>query len=145
MEFWVLAGQHSAAFQTARVHGAVPVFVACLHDQAAPEDGYAIALQYYEERALWEPAADLQALLGNPQAAVQLYLKVCMRCAPIVPVGSFSCKLLTFARMVLANHTNHTYHVRVKDGGTNTTVPGDSLSTQGQVMGLCLREFRLYL
>ena len=75
VEFWVLAGQHNAAFQAARVHGAVPAFVACLTGTAVPEEGYALALQYYEERALWERAADLHALLGAPQAAVQLYLK----------------------------------------------------------------------
>lgn len=88
VEFWVVAGQHSAAFQAARVHGAVPVFVACLRGQADPEEGYNFALQYYEERALWEPAADLHVLLGNSQAAVQLYLKVHRNCKRLVPVWS---------------------------------------------------------
>ena len=75
----MLSGQHALAFQTARVHSAVPAFVAALHAQSGGEEtqaGYNLALEYYQERALWGPAAELQAKLGNLEAAVQLFLKV---------------------------------------------------------------------
>jgi hypothetical protein len=79
VEWLVRSGQHALAFQTARVHSAVPAFVAALHAQPggeATQAGYNLAVQYYEERALWGPAAELHAKLGNAEAAVQLFLKV---------------------------------------------------------------------
>jgi hypothetical protein len=73
----VLAGQLEAALQAARLHDAMPAFVDSLPGSGpAAEEGCEWACQFYEERALWEAAADLRDRYGFPKAAVQLYLKV---------------------------------------------------------------------
>lgn len=77
VHYLVLAGQHEAALQAARLHDAMPAFVDSLPGSGpAAEEGCEWACQFYEERALWEAAADLRDRYGFPKAAVRLYLKV---------------------------------------------------------------------
>ncbi len=73
----MLAGQQEAAFQAARLHDAMPVFVDGLPPSgAAAQEGCEWACLFYEERALWEASAELRDRFGDPEAAVKLYMKV---------------------------------------------------------------------
>lgn len=47
---------------------------------------YGAAARYFEERAMWEPAADLHARFGNHASAVKLYMEV--RALPLIEAGS---------------------------------------------------------
>ena len=77
VHYLVLAGQQEAAFEAARLHDAMPAFVDSLPGSGpAAEQGCEWACQFYEERALWEAAADLRDRFGFDGAAVKLYLKV---------------------------------------------------------------------
>jgi hypothetical protein len=77
VEFLMLADQQEAAFQTARLHDAMHIFTQCLPKHgAAMQEGYTMAVGYYEERAMWEQAADLHAHLANLETAVTFYMQV---------------------------------------------------------------------
>ncbi len=79
MHYLVLAGQTEAAFQAARLHDAMPAFVDSLPAEGSSRaalEGCELACRFYEERALWEPAAELRERGGCHEAAVKLYLQV---------------------------------------------------------------------
>lgn len=78
VHYLVLAGQTEAAFQAARLHDAMPAFVNSLPAEGsrAAQKGYEMACRFYEDRALWEAAAELRERVGCHEAAVKLYLQV---------------------------------------------------------------------
>ena len=64
------AGQHTEAYQAARLRSAMPALVAALHAQRGDSEGvqagYNLALRYYEERALWEARRRTAVQAGQP-------------------------------------------------------------------------------